>query len=120
MSVERLVEYIDRMQQAAEQARALTDDLTKETFLVDLRTQLAVTMCLVLLGEAAARIGENDTDFVRDHPELPWSKIRGMRNLIEHDHYRADLSSIWGTVRNDLADLISQLQSIRHWRIQGE
>ncbi|MBZ9793333.1 DUF86 domain-containing protein [Rhizobium sp. 3T7] len=120
MSVERLVEYIDRMQQAAEQARALTEGLNKETFLADLRTQLAVTMSLVLLGEAAARIGTNHPDFLRDHPELPWSKIEGMRNLIVHDDHRADLSAIWGTVRSDLADLISQLQAIRHWRIQGE
>ncbi|OWV93145.1 hypothetical protein ATY81_14805 [Rhizobium sp. R72] len=120
MSVERLVEYIDRMQQAAEQARALTDGMTESAFLADLRTQLAVTMSLVLLGEAAARIGMNQPDFIRDHPELPWSKIKGMRNLIVRDYYRADLSAIWGTVRCDLADLISQLQSIRHWRMQGE
>ncbi|WP_431320047.1 HepT-like ribonuclease domain-containing protein [Rhizobium sp. YTU87027] len=120
MSVERLVEHIDRMQQAAEQARTLTDGMTESAFLADIRTQLAVTMSLVFLGEAAARIGINDPDFIREHPELPWSKIEGMRNLVVHDYYRADLSAIWATVKCDLADLISQLQSIRHWRIQGE
>ncbi|EPE97995.1 HepT-like ribonuclease domain-containing protein [Rhizobium grahamii] len=120
MTVERLVEYVDRMQEAAEQARTLTDDMTESAFLTDVRTQLAVTMSLVLLGEAAARIGMSHPDFIRDHPELPWSKIKGMRNLIVHGYYCADLSAIWGTVRRDLADLISQLQSIRHWRIQGE
>lgn len=120
MSVERLVEHIDRMQRAAEQARALTEGLTKETFLADVRTQLAVTMSLVLLGEAAARISTKHPDFVRDHPEIPWSKINGMRNLIVQDYDRADLSVIWDTVRSDLADLVSKLQAIRHWRIQGE
>ncbi|CCM76498.1 conserved hypothetical protein [Rhizobium mesoamericanum STM3625] len=120
MSVERLVDYVDRMQQAAEQARALTDGMTESAFLADLKTQLAVTMSLVLLGEAAARIGMSNPDFLRDHPELPWSKISEMRNLIVNDDHRADLSAMWGTVRYDLANLISQLQSIRHWRIQGE
>ncbi|SEH67747.1 Uncharacterized conserved protein, contains HEPN domain [Rhizobium tibeticum] len=120
MSTERLVENVDRMQQAAEQACALTEGMTENAFLADLRTQLAVTMSLVLLGEAAVRIGVSHPDFVRDHAELPWAKIKGMRNLIVHDYYRADLSAIWGTVRSDLTDLISQLQSIRHWRIQGE
>ncbi len=120
MSAGRLVDYVDRMQAAAEQARMLTDDMELQDFLSDVRTQLAVTMSLVLLGEAAARIAADDPDFLRDHAEIPWSKIRGMRNLIVHDYYRADLTAIWSTVRSDLETLITQLDSLRHWRIQGE
>jgi uncharacterized protein with HEPN domain len=120
MNADRLIDYIDRMQAAAEQARALTDGMSEKDFLADVRTQLAVTMSLVLLGEAAARIGADDPDFLSDHAEIPWSKIRGMRNLIVHDDYRADLTAIWNTVRGELATVLSQLGSIRHWRIEGE
>jgi uncharacterized protein with HEPN domain len=120
MNADRLVDYIDRMQAAAEQARALTDGMSEKDFLTDVRTQLAVTMSLVLLGEAAARIGADDPDFQRDHAEIPWSKIKGMRNLIVDDDYRADLTAIWSTIRSDLATLLSRLDSIRHWRIEGE
>ncbi|QFY60879.1 DUF86 domain-containing protein [Rhizobium grahamii] len=120
MSAERLADYIDRMHAAAEQARMLTENMDEEAFLSDLRTQLAVTMSLVLLGEAASRIATSHPDFLEEHQELPWARICGMRNLIVHDYYRADLSAIWTTVRRDLQTLISELESLRHWRIQGE
>ncbi|MFS2154725.1 DUF86 domain-containing protein [Rhizobium sp.] len=120
MSAERLVDYIGRMQAAAEQARMLTEDMDEQAFLSDVRTQLAVTMSLVLLGEAASRIASNHPEFPREHEQIPWAQIRGMRNLMVHDYYRADLPAIWTTVRRDLQTLISELESLRHWRIQGE
>lgn len=120
MSDERLLEHIDRMQAAAQQAVDLTNGMNDEAFLKDLRTQLAVTMSLVLVGEAAARISTISPGFPQDHPEIPWAQIKGMRNMIVHDYYRAELPVIWQTVRTALPDLVSQLESIRHWRIQGE
>ena len=120
MNRERLLEYVDRMQEVAQQAFDLTEGMSQEQFLHDVRTQLAVTMSLVLVGEAAARISATDPGFMQVHTEIPWSRIKGMRNLIVHDYYRAELSVIWQTVRNDLPALVSQLENVRHWRVQGE
>ena len=120
MSRERLLEHVDRMQEAAQQAFDLTEGMSQEQFLHDIRTQLAVTMSLVLVGEAAARISAGDPGFIHDHQEIPWTRIKGMRNLIIHDYYRAELPVIWQTVRTDLPALVSQLENVRHWRVQGE
>jgi uncharacterized protein with HEPN domain len=120
MNEGRLVDYIGSMQAAAEQARMLTEDMDELAFLSDIRTQLAVAMSLVLLGEAASRIAVKYPDFPSEHQDISWAKIRGMLDLLLQDYDRADQSAIWTAVRIDLPLLISQLDSLRHWRIQGE
>ncbi len=30
-------------------------------------------------------------DFVKQHPELPWAQMRGMRNIVIHEYFFVDL-----------------------------
>ena len=55
MSLSRLGDYLDQMLTAASDARRFVDGMSKEDFLADKRTQQAVIMSLVIIGEAAAR-----------------------------------------------------------------
>ncbi|TCV74503.1 uncharacterized protein with HEPN domain [Neorhizobium sp. R1-B] len=120
MSADRLKEYLDQMRSAASRACEFIDGTTQEAFLSDVRTQMAVAMALVLIGESAARIMMHHPDFPVDHPEIPWSKMRGMRNFVVHDYYELELPVVWETVQTSLPALISNLDSLRHWRAQGE
>ncbi len=49
----RLEDYLDHMQQAATDACNFVDGLDKDDFLSDKRTQQAVIMSLIIIGEAA-------------------------------------------------------------------
>jgi len=120
MKAQKLGEYLDRMRDAAEKASAFLTDMPEEQFLADERTQMAVIMALVLIGEAAGRIMVHHPDFPVDHPEIPWSKIRGMRNFVVHDDYEVELPIIWETVRKSIPSLISDLNSLRNPHAQGE
>lgn len=120
MSVDRLREYLDQMRSNAAQAVALVADMDRDDFLSDVRTQLAVTMTLVLIGEAASRIAARHPEFPVDHPGIPWSQIRGMRNLVVHDYNQLEIPVVFDTVKLSLPALISQLDSLRNWRAQGE
>jgi len=63
---------------------------------------LAVIRALEVIGEAAKRIPQS----IRDpYPQIPWSKIIGMRNLVIHEHFGVDLEVAWKTVREDLPPL---------------
>lgn len=53
MSELRLADYLDHMQRAARDACGFVEGLGKEEFLADKRTQQAVIMSLVIIGEAA-------------------------------------------------------------------
>ena len=58
MSENRLPDYLDHMQQAAADACSFVEGLAKDDFLEDKRTQQAVIMSLIIIGEAATKVME--------------------------------------------------------------
>jgi uncharacterized protein with HEPN domain len=120
MVVDRLKEHIEQICLNATRAIALIADMEEAAFLSDLRTQLAVGMTLVWIGEAADRIAIHHSEFPIDHPDIPWSKMRAMRDLILRDDYSLEPPVVLATVRMFLPELLSQLDSLRNWRAQGE
>ena len=66
-------------------------------------------MCLVVIGEAAARLAAADPALVRAHPGVPWSAIVGMRNRIAHGYHEIDFSLVWDTVITFVPDLLAKL-----------
>ena len=52
----RLPDYLDHIRQAAADACSFVDGLAKEDFLADRRTQRAVIMSLIVIGEAATKV----------------------------------------------------------------
>ena len=98
---------------AANDARRFIDGMSKEDFLADKRTQQAVVMSLVIIGEAAARIMDKHSQFVADNSEIPWRGMRGMRNRVTHGYFDIDLNVVWATTQTALPDLLSQLERFR-------
>ena len=85
----RLADHLDHMRTAADDARRFVEGMTKQDFLTDKRTQQAVVMSLVIIGEAAGRIMDQHLDFVAAHPAIPWRSMRGMRNRIAHGYFQS-------------------------------
>lgn len=114
MSESRLPEYLRHMQQAALDAVVFVEGMHREDFLKDKRTQQAVVMSLIVLGEAATKVMDRHTDFANAHPQIPWRSMRGMRNRIAHGYFDIDLNVVWDTVQMALAPLIADLQALEH------
>ena len=91
-----------------------TSGMDREAFLADLRTQRAVVMSLMIVGEAAARVLADHSGFAEDHPDIPWRSIRGMRNRIAHGYFDIDLGVVWQTVETELPTLIDRLEALEH------
>ena len=113
MSLSRLGDYLDQMLTAANDARRFIDGMSKEDFLADKRTQQAVVMSLVIIGEAAARIMEKHSQFVADNSEIPWRGMRGMRNRVAHGYFDVNLDVVWDTTQTALPDLLLRLERLR-------
>lgn len=43
-----------------------------------------------------------------------------MRNRIAHQYFHLDIDTVWLTVDRMIPELLSQLDSLRNWRAQGE
>jgi len=84
MSVKRLADYLEHIRQAAGDACPFVQGMDKVGFLGDRRTQRAVVMSLVIVGEAATKLMDHHPDFAAAHPQVPWRSRRGMRNRIAH------------------------------------
>lgn len=113
MSESRLVEYLDQMQRAAADACDFVGGLTKVEFLEDRRTQQAVIMSLLIIGEAVTKVMEANPAFAQAHAEIPWRNMRGMRNRIAHGYFEVNLDVVWDTVLTALPELLSQLPAVR-------
>ena len=55
MSENRLSDYLDHIRQAATDACGFVEGLAKEDFVEDKRTQQAVILSLIIIGEAARK-----------------------------------------------------------------
>ena len=109
MNENRLADYLDHMRQAATDACSFVEGLSKEDFLADKRTQQAVIMSLIVIGEAATKVMDGYAEFADQHRQVPWRSMRGMRNRIAPGYFDINLDVVWDTVQTALPELLEQL-----------
>lgn len=97
---------------AAERAVAMCEVLAEltqmdlDTFVGDIRTQWAVEMGLIRIGETINRIPD---DVLDRFPGQPWRQIVGMRNFAAHQYNDLDPRRVWRTVTGDVPALRAYL-----------
>jgi uncharacterized protein with HEPN domain len=74
----------------------------KPRFLQDDMVQDAVIRNFEIIGEAAKRL---DEDYRSAHPDIPWSALAGLRDVLIHQYEGIDLERVWAIVENDLPGL---------------
>ncbi|MBE0695869.1 MAG: DUF86 domain-containing protein [Anaerolineaceae bacterium] len=82
------------------------NDLPKDQFLIDIKTQSAVLHQLTLLGEAVKRLSPA---FREQNPILPWSLIAGMRDHLIHGYDVVDLEEVWNTAIRDIPEVLTKI-----------
>lgn len=68
----------------------------------------ACCMCVIQIGELAGKLSE-ETRAEISH--IPWTAIRGMRNVFAHDYGSMDTGRTWHTIRNDIPVLRAACES---------
>jgi uncharacterized protein with HEPN domain len=76
--------------------------ISYEKFIEDDMVNSACVMKLEQIGECANHISE---EFKAEHDNIPWKKIRGMRNIIAHDYMGIKWSTVWNTLSHDIPSL---------------
>jgi uncharacterized protein with HEPN domain len=111
-AINRIPDYLGHMLEAATQACAYVEGIQKEDFLEDKKTQQAVVLNLILIGEEAAKLLKDHEDFALAHPQLQLRNMKGMRNRIAHGYFEINLDTVWETVQTALPVLMRQLPGI--------
>lgn len=94
---------------AARLVQIFVQDMAKEDFLVDLKTQSAVLHQITVIGEAVRRLSPT---FRERHPVLPWSLMAGMRDHLIHGYDAIDLEQVWNTANHDVPDVLTKLSPL--------
>lgn len=113
MTENRLVDYLDHMQVAASRACTYVQGLNREGFLSDEKTQQAVILNIIVIGEAATKLLKDHEVFLNQHPQIPWRSMKGMRNRIAHGYFDINLDVVWDTVAQALPELLLSLPAVR-------
>jgi uncharacterized protein with HEPN domain len=98
MNENRLEDYLEHIREAANLACSYVEGVNKDDFLADKRTQQAVTMNLIIIGEAATNLLNDHPDFVERSKNIPWKKMKGMRNQVAQGYFSINLDVVWDTV----------------------
>ena len=83
--------------------------VTRGEFDGDEDLQLAMTLLIQNVGEAASRAGPQ---LRAAYPQVPWAEIIGMRHRIVHDYLRVRAAVVWETATNDILPLIQILEPL--------
>jgi uncharacterized protein with HEPN domain len=102
-------DYLDDILNACSEVAEFTRGMDFEEFVADKKTINSVIRSLEVLGEATKHI---PASFRRKHPEIPWSKMAGMRDVLIHDYMGVDLKTVWNVVKERLPELVPLLADI--------
>jgi uncharacterized protein with HEPN domain len=96
-----ILEAIERIERYAVQGR--------QAFEQNELIQTWFTQNLQVIGEASRSLSSATRD---QHPEIPWSKMIGMRNILTHNYFEIDLDIVWLAVEQELPNLKPAIKAI--------
>jgi len=94
--------YIDHILNSLNRIFEYISGKDRESFEADLVTQDAVVRQLEIIGEATKRVSK---EFRAKHPDIPWSDMAGMRDVLIHDYIDVDFGVVWKTASEDIPNL---------------
>lgn len=80
-----------------------------DSFVADTKLVEACVFNLSQLGELCRMA---DDAFVREHPEIPWREIYGLRNRIVHNYEGVNLRLVWEIISEDIPALKDTLKKM--------
>ena len=108
----RQFDYVEHMLEAIRLVRGYVEGMSREDFFADKKTQQAVVLNILILGEAATQVGSEYPEWAEQHPEVPWRSMRGMRNRLAHGYFDINLDVVWDTAQLSLAELEEKLVEV--------
>ncbi len=87
----------------------LIDQMPEDDFLNSEKDQRAVMMTLLNIGEL---IKHMSAEFRKNHTEIPWQQIAGLRDMVAHTYFKLNMRRIWISLTEDIPLLESQIDMI--------
>ncbi|WP_292727839.1 DUF86 domain-containing protein [Methanoculleus sp.] len=73
----------------------------RDAFMDSPMAQDAVIRNFEVIGEAVKRIPDS---LKQEHPDIPWRRISGLRDVLIHQYMSVDLEAVWAIVKEELPE----------------
>ena len=105
-----LILFLDDILDSINAIQEFSKGMKKKELLSNRLKQSAIVREIEIMGEAVKNI---PSSFREKHPDIPWAKIAGMRDIIIHGYFRVDLDAVWNVIEKDLPSLKKGIEKIK-------
>ena len=99
--------YLQDMLESIRAIASYVENVGRDSFDADRKTQAATIRELEIIGEAAGRISEETRTL---HPEVNWRLLKDFRNVLAHEYFGVNLDIVWDIVKNKLPQLEERIR----------
>lgn len=100
---------LDDILVACQRILTYTGGLSLSELRADQKTIDAVVRNLEIIGEAIKKL---PAEVRNRHPDVPWKRIAGLRDILIHEYFGIDLDIIWDVVETKLPSLAERVAAI--------
>lgn len=101
--------YLYDIAVAAQDVGEFVAGLSFGDFEKDKKCRYAVERQLLVIGEAANHLSES---IIAANPDVPWSSMVGLRNIIAHDYGEVLVERVWIVATKNIPQLIQQIEPL--------
>jgi uncharacterized protein with HEPN domain len=101
--------YIEDIASECKNIRLFTKDTTYDEFTENLEKVYAVAKAFENIGEAVKNIPSKITN---EYPQIPWSEIAKMRDILTHHYFGVDDRVLWDTLNDDFNEFEKVINDI--------
>jgi uncharacterized protein with HEPN domain len=94
-----LIPRLTDMVEAIERIRGVLRDTPLEAFEADWQKQWLVERGVLIVSEASRHLAD---EMKARHPEIPWTKVAGIGNVLRHSYENVAAPIMWKLVQVDL------------------
>ena len=102
--IQRILEYCQKIEGILESI-----DYDYDVFISEEIYQLSCSMCVLQIGENVSKLSE---EFKEKHDNVPWVKIKGLRNVAAHSYEHVEFIVLWNTLVDRVPELKEELLKV--------
>jgi len=95
--------------QSVEKIEEFSRDISLDRLTTDERTKDAILRNLQVIGEASKNLPDS---LIANHPEVDWSGLAGVRDIVTHRYFRVDWNLLWTSIHEELPVLKDQIRNL--------
>ena len=98
--------FLEKIKNSIDRINNVMNGVTYDEFVSNLDKQDIAMFNLIQISENAKQISE---EYKREHKNIPWMDIYGLRNRIVHDYGNVELDIVYQTLNDDIPGLLNEL-----------